>query len=142
MWPSLTGGSGIGRIREAWRFLRGLPPYDGGSLDRRNSGWSPIDGTGEAVNQLSRDLVRARARDLERNSDTVCAIIEALERNVVGSGIKLQAKVTERGWTRRSRQSCSNGITEGQIRKKNRRVAASAWRSQSRLLYSTAATLR
>ena len=80
MWPSLTGGSGIGRIREAWRFLRGLPPYDGGSLDRRNSGWSPIDGTGEAVNQLSRDLVRARARDLERNSDTVCAIIEALER--------------------------------------------------------------
>lgn len=95
MWPSLTGGSGIGRIREAWRFLRGLPPYDGGSLDRRNSGWSPIDGTGEAVNQLSRDLVRARARDLERNSDTVCAIIEALERNVVGSGIKLQAKVMD-----------------------------------------------
>ena len=95
MWLSLTGGNGIGRIRGVWRFLRGLPPYDGGSLDRRNSGWSPIDGTGEAVNQLSRDLVRARARDLERNSDTVCAIIEALERNVVGSGIKLQAKVMD-----------------------------------------------
>lgn len=48
------------------------------------------------INQNSRDAVRNRARDLERNSDNVGAVVDAMIRNVVGTGIKLQAKVTDR----------------------------------------------
>lgn len=80
-----------------WKSLRSLfrgqDAYDGGGFDRLNQGWAPVDGRGEAVNQGSRDIIRARARDLERNSDHVSAVIDAYERNVVGTGIKLQAKV-------------------------------------------------
>ena len=78
------------------RRLRGKRSgaYDGGGFDRKNQtgGWSVVGGTGEEINQLSRDNIRARARDLERNSDNVGAIIDAMERGVVGTGIKLQAK--------------------------------------------------
>lgn len=67
--------------------------YDGGGWDRRNRNWSPVDGSGERVNQMSRDVLRLRARDLERNSDNVAALVDAFERNVVGTGMRLQAKV-------------------------------------------------
>ena len=69
--------------------------YDGGGFDRKNQtgNWAPVDGSGEQVNGLSRDLVRNRARDLERNSDDVGAVIDAMERGIVGNGIQLQAKI-------------------------------------------------
>lgn len=63
--------------------------------DRRNikSGWTAIGGTAEASNKISRDITRARARELENNSDMLPAQILALVRNVVGTGIILQARV-------------------------------------------------
>lgn len=76
--------------RAAWR--NALRSYDSGSIDRLNSGWTPVRGTAEQVDQAQRDIIRARARDLERNSDIAEAIIGPLERNVVGTGIKVQAK--------------------------------------------------
>lgn len=69
--------------------------HDGGDHSGRNQNqnWTPVDGGGEQINQMSRDVVRSRARDLERNSDHVGALVDAMERNVVGTGIKLQAKI-------------------------------------------------
>lgn len=78
--------------REAWRqALRGF--YDAGNVDRLNSGWVPVNATAEQADRPQRDIIRARARDLERNSDIAEAIIGPLERNVVGTGIRAQAKV-------------------------------------------------
>lgn len=78
--------------RAAWRqALRGF--YDAGSTDRLNAAWVPVNGTAEQTDHPQRDIIRARARDLERNSDIAEAIIGPFERNVVGTGIRVQAKV-------------------------------------------------
>ncbi|MGI5839293.1 MAG: phage portal protein [bacterium] len=89
----------IGFISPAWAYKRAawrqelLRNYDAGSIDRLNSGWVAVNGTAEQMDQPQRDIIRARARDLERNSDIAEAIIGPLERNVVGTGIHVQAKV-------------------------------------------------
>ena len=44
------------------------------------------------TDRYSRDTVRARARDLERNSDLMNSIIGPFVRNVVGKGLILQAE--------------------------------------------------
>ena len=81
-----------GYRRTAWRqAMRGF--YDSGNSDRLNSGWTPVNATAEQTDYPQRDIIRARARDLERNSDVAEAIIGPLERNVVGTGIKVQAKI-------------------------------------------------
>jgi capsid protein len=78
--------------REAWRTeLKRF--YDAGDTDRLNSGWVSVNATAEQTDKQQRDIIRARARDLERNSDISEAIIGPFERNVVGNGIRLQAKV-------------------------------------------------
>ena len=76
--------------RIAWKF--GIRTYDGGSTDRTNSGWTAVNAPAEQMNQGDRDRLRARSRDLERNADMAEAIIGAFERNVVGTGLRLQAK--------------------------------------------------
>lgn len=77
--------------RQLWRDAS--RNYDAGNNDRLNSGWTAVNGTAEQINQASRDTIRARARDLERNSDIAEAIIGPFERNVVGTGITVQASV-------------------------------------------------
>ncbi len=78
--------------REAWRQrLDGLRGYDAAGHDRINSGWRVSNESAEITNRYSRDTVRARARDLERNSDIAQAIIHAYKRNVVGKGYTLRA---------------------------------------------------
>lgn len=81
-----------GYERLAWRnALRSF--YDAGENDRLNSGWTAVNSTAEQTDRAQRDIIRARARDLERNSDFAEGIVGAFERNVVGTGIRLQAKV-------------------------------------------------
>ena len=43
--------------------------YDASRTDRRNENWVPISATAEATDAGHRDLIRTRARDLERNND-------------------------------------------------------------------------
>lgn len=87
-----------GYKRIAWRSaLRGF--YDAGSSDRLNSGWNAVNATAEQVDKTQRDNIRARARDLERNSDIAESIIGPMERNVIGTGIRVQAKATKRDKT-------------------------------------------
>ncbi len=80
--------------RMAWRSA--LTGYDSGNLNRGNDGWIPATGTAEQIAQGERTRIRARARDLERNSDIANAVISAFERNVIGAkGFILQAKAKD-----------------------------------------------
>jgi lambda family phage portal protein len=82
--------------REAWRkAYEELRNYDAGMNDRLNAGWRVVNSTAEQTDGAYRDIIRARARDLERNSDIQESIIGAFERNVVGTGFKLQAKTND-----------------------------------------------
>lgn len=79
--------------REAWRQnLEEIRNYDAGDYSRANANWTAYNQSAEHTDRYSRDTVRARARDLERNSDMANSIIGAYKRNVVGSGWTLQAR--------------------------------------------------
>ena len=78
--------------RELWRQgLDGLRGYDAAGFGRVNAGWRAHNESAETTDRHSRDVVRARARDLERNSDIAQAILHAYKRNVVGKGYTLRA---------------------------------------------------
>lgn len=79
--------------REAWRQeLEEIRNYDAGDYSRLNASWRAVNDSAEFTDRGSRDTVRARARDLERNSDMMNAVIGAYKRNVIGEGYKLQAR--------------------------------------------------
>lgn len=81
-----------GARREAWRqSLDEMRNYDAGSDHRLNKGWRVWNQSAQETDEYSRDAVRARARDLERNSDVMNSIIGAIKRNVIGAGFRLQA---------------------------------------------------
>lgn len=78
--------------REAWRTaLDELRFYDAGMGGRLNAAWRTTNAAAETTDRFNRDTVRARARDLERNSDIAQSVIRAYRRNVVGKGFTLQA---------------------------------------------------
>ena len=79
-----------GYARAAWRDE--LRNYDAGDGSRLNMNWRAINSSAEQTDRYSRDTVRARARDLERNSDMLNALIGAFGRNIVGGGFTLQAE--------------------------------------------------
>jgi len=66
--------------------------YEAGEVNRFNDGWLPINADSENTDKTQRDLVKARARYLENNSDIAGAAIVGIVRNVVGTGIKPQAR--------------------------------------------------
>lgn len=74
-----------------WPFdrFRRRGGYDSGGWRRGGNNWIPVDGRAEEINSMSRDMLRSRARDLERNGDHVEAMIQAMQRNVVGGGIQV-----------------------------------------------------
>jgi lambda family phage portal protein len=81
-----------GTRREAWRqTLEQQRHYDAGGYDRLNAGWVAYNQSAEFTDRYSRETVRARARDLERNSDMANSVIGAYKRNIVGLGVTLQA---------------------------------------------------
>jgi phage portal protein, lambda family len=93
--------------REAWRQAwEGMREYDAAGYGRINSGWNVRNDSAELTDRNSRDVIRARARDLERNSDIAQAVIHAYKRNVVGKGYTLRSrtgneelnKQIERAW--------------------------------------------
>lgn len=79
--------------RAAWRNVyEEIRNYDAGNMSRLNAGWRAVNLSAEVTDRGSREYVRARARDLERNSDVMNSVIGAYKRNVVGNGFQLQAK--------------------------------------------------
>lgn len=82
-----------GARREAWRMtLREYRNYDAGDYSRGNANWRVINQSAEFTDRFSRENVRARARDLERNSDMMNSVVRAYTRNVIGGGYTLQAR--------------------------------------------------
>jgi len=78
--------------REVWRqSYEELRFYDAGSGGRLNAAWRQSNVSAETTDRYSRDTIRARARDLERNSDIAQSVIRAYRRNVIGKGYTLQA---------------------------------------------------
>lgn len=83
--------------REAWRqtyeMLRDSErSYDAGKFDRANKNWIATNESAEMTDSPYRDTLRARARDLERNSDLFMSQVHPWIRNVVGKGYVLEAK--------------------------------------------------
>ena len=65
--------------------------YDAADYSRVNSHWFAVNEPAEWTDRSERDILRARARDLERNSDIMNSIISAYKRNVYGAGYRLRA---------------------------------------------------
>lgn len=81
--------------REAWRqVLEEQRHYDAGAASRLNANWVATNQSAEYTDRYSRDAVRARARDLERNSDMMNSVIGPFVRNVIGKGLILQAETS------------------------------------------------
>ena len=74
--------------RIAWRSAyEDMRNYDAGGFGRLNAGWRVSNYSAEATDRTSREWVRARARDLERNSDIMNSVLGAYKRNVIGGRI-------------------------------------------------------
>lgn len=78
--------------RQAYNELRN---YDAGSHDRANQNWRVGNASAEQTDRYSRDNVRARARDLERNSDIMNSVTGAHKRNIVGGGYHIQVRTDD-----------------------------------------------
>lgn len=97
MSEDLKGTNWLDRIigffnpEKAYRRIAFRQAYSSGETHRRQDGWMPVDGNVERLNAMSREIIRRKARDLERNSDIMNSLLEAFERNVVGSGFVPQA---------------------------------------------------
>lgn len=79
--------------RQATEILRN---YDAARVDRLGSGWAASGGTAEQIDRPYRERLYRRARDLERNNDIAKSVILSFERNVVGNGFHVQAKVKKK----------------------------------------------
>ena len=79
--------------RQAYEELRSS--YDAGSYDKSNRNWHVSNSSAELTDRYSRDNVRARARDLERNSDIMNSVVGAFKRNIVGGGYHVQVKTDD-----------------------------------------------
>lgn len=81
--------------REAYRALceEMRQNYDAGGYGRVNNNWRVFNQTAEMTDRYDRDTVRARARDLERNSDMMNSVVSAYTRNVVSRGYTLQTMI-------------------------------------------------
>lgn len=81
-----------GYRRECFRkVMEAERNYDAAGYDRLNANWRVINESAEMTDRFGRDIVRARARDLERNSDIMNSVTGAYRRNVFGAGYRLRA---------------------------------------------------
>lgn len=87
-WVSPQTGYKREAYRRAMEFSRN---YDAAGYDRLNSNWRAVNESAEMTDRFGREVVRARARDLERNSDIMNSVIGAYKRNVFGAGYRLRA---------------------------------------------------
>lgn len=65
--------------------------YDAATTSRKDLPF-PWDGQAEGMNRATRMTLRARARNLERNSLTTGAILTALTNNIIGAGLNMQSQ--------------------------------------------------
>ena len=82
-----------GAERGAWRkYEEDIRNYDAAGYGNGSANWRVVNQAAELTDRYSRDTVRARTRDLERNSDMLNSVVGAYKRNVFGSGFSIRAK--------------------------------------------------
>ncbi len=69
--------------------------YEAAKSDRLNKSWRTSNQSADLELQSGADDIRARARDLVRNNAYAKGIVRAKVRNIVGAGIKPQARVVK-----------------------------------------------
>ncbi len=85
-----------GTEREAWRkYGEEIRNYDAAGYGNGSANWRVVNQSAEWTDRYSRETVRARARDLERNSDMLNSVISAFKRNVFGDGYTLTPKTKD-----------------------------------------------
>lgn len=89
--------------RQAYDWLR--DNYDAGSHDKTNRNWRVSNSSAEHTDRYSRDDVRARARDLERNSDIMNSVVGAFKRNIVGGGYHVQVRTDDQELNKKIEQA-------------------------------------
>ncbi len=89
--------------RQAYDSLR--DNYDAASRDKSNRNWRVSNSSAELTDRYSRDDVRARARDLERNSDIMNSVVGAFMRNVVGGGYHVQVRTDDQELNKKIEQA-------------------------------------
>lgn len=88
-------GSARAKWRSEYEYQRGN--YDASDTGRLQSQWNTLNQSAEFTDRYERDRIRARARDLERNSDTMNAVLRAFRRNVIGSGLQVRVTTQDGG---------------------------------------------
>lgn len=79
-----------GAKRSAWRsYENAVKSYDAAGYGNGSANWRVMNQSAEITDRYDRETVRARARDLERNSDMLNSITSAFKRNVFGIGYAL-----------------------------------------------------
>lgn len=82
-----------GARRTAWRiYEENIRNYDAAGYANGSANWRAINESAEMTDKYSRETIRARTRDLERNSDILNSVVGAYKRNVFGSGFSISAK--------------------------------------------------
>ena len=76
------------RWRKYYEEQRGN--YDASDSGRLQSRWNTQNQSAELTDRFERDVIRARTRDLERNSDILNSVIRAFRRNVIGGGLQIR----------------------------------------------------
>ena len=89
--------------RQAYESLKSY--YDAGSYDKTNRNWRANNTSAELTDRYSRDDVRARARDLERNSDIMNSVVGAYKRNVVGGGYHIEVRTEDQALNKQIEQA-------------------------------------
>lgn len=85
-----------GAERDAWRrYGEKMRSYDAAGYGNGSANWRAVNQSAEWTDRYSRETVRARARDLERNSDMLNSVISAFKRNVFGDGYALTPKTKD-----------------------------------------------
>lgn len=88
----------ISAVSPAWGLRRvaarqALRYYQAGEINRFSSSWLPVNTVDqENMDKTERALICARARYLERNSDMANSAVLGIIRNVVNTGIRMQAR--------------------------------------------------
>ncbi len=78
--------------RQAYRNALQLQKgYDAGTYSKQNQNWRVFNDSAEAEDVWNRDIIRARSRDLEKNSDVMNSVIGAYKRNVFGRGYRVRS---------------------------------------------------
>lgn len=85
---------GLGRTADRMRY-KALANFEGAKKDRRNATWRTARGTQDALAFADLDLLIDRSRDLARNTSVGRAVILSYLRNVVGTGIRPNAKIKD-----------------------------------------------